>query len=132
MKLVVAVAAALWFAAAAHDQGQAQTQRQTPSEPQGQAPSTQPRTAGASGALQQRIAPGLATFTDDVLFGDVWRRPELSPRDRSLVTISVLIATGKSAQLEGHLGRALSNGVTPVEASGVRPLAPVCRPLAGH
>ena len=48
-----------------------------------------------SGPIQQRIAPGLATLTDDVLFGDVWRRPELSPRDRSLVTIAVLIATGK-------------------------------------
>jgi 4-carboxymuconolactone decarboxylase len=69
--------------------------------------------------VQQRIAPGLATLTDDVLFGDVWSRPELSPRDRSLVTISVLIATGKPAQLAGHLGRALNNGVRPGEASGV-------------
>ena len=72
-----------------------------------------------SGPLQQRIAPGLAMLTDDVLFGDVWRRPELSPRDRSLVTISVLIATGKPAQLAGHLGRALTNGVQPTEASGL-------------
>jgi 4-carboxymuconolactone decarboxylase len=72
-----------------------------------------------SGALQQRIAPGLATLTDDVLYGDVWRRPELSPRDRSLVTLSVLIATGKPAQLAGHLGRALDNGVQPTEASGL-------------
>jgi 4-carboxymuconolactone decarboxylase len=54
-----------------------------------------------------------------VLFDDVWRRTELSPRDRSLVTISVLIATGKSAQLAGHLGRALDNGLKPSEASGV-------------
>ena len=69
--------------------------------------------------MQPRIAPGLATLTDDVLFGDVWRRPELSPRDRSLVTISVLIATGKPAQLAGHLGRALDNGVQPSEASGL-------------
>ena len=72
-----------------------------------------------SGALQQQLAPGLATLTDDVLYGDVWRRPELSPRDRSLVTISVLIATGKPAQLAGHLGRALDNGVQPSEASGL-------------
>ena len=63
--------------------------------------------------------PGLATYTDEVLYGDVWRRTELSARDRSLVTISVLIATGKSAQLVGHLGRALNNGVQPGEASGV-------------
>ncbi len=54
-----------------------------------------------------------------MLYGDVWRRPELSPRDRSLVTISVLIATGKTAQLAGHLGRALDNGVQPGEASGL-------------
>ena len=80
----------------------------------------QPRPAGRpSGALQQKIAPGLATLTDEVLFGDVWTRPELSPRDRSLVTISVLIATGKPAQLAGHLGRALDNGVQPSEASGL-------------
>jgi 4-carboxymuconolactone decarboxylase len=76
-------------------------------------------TARPSGELQQRIAPGLATLTDDVLFGDVWTRPELSPRDRSLVTISVLIATGKTAQLAGHLGRALTNGVKPSEASAL-------------
>jgi 4-carboxymuconolactone decarboxylase len=76
-------------------------------------------TPGPSGALQQRIAPGLAALTDDVLFGDVWKRPQLSPRDRSLVTLSVLIATGKPAQLAGHLGRALDNGVQPVEASAL-------------
>jgi 4-carboxymuconolactone decarboxylase len=83
-------------------------------------PVSQPQGTGRpSGALQQRIAPGLATLTDDVLFGDVWRRSELSPRDRSLVTISILIATGKPAQLAGHLGRALDNGVRPSEASGL-------------
>jgi 4-carboxymuconolactone decarboxylase len=94
----------------------------TPAQPQVQSepPSSQQQgTSRPSGALQQKIAPGLATFTDDVLFGDVWRRPELSPRDRSLVTISVLIATGKTAQLAGHLGRALDNGVQPSEASGL-------------
>jgi 4-carboxymuconolactone decarboxylase len=76
-------------------------------------------TARPSGELQQRIAPGLATLTDDVLYGDVWARPELSPRDRSLVTISVLIATGKTAQLTGHLSRAFTNGVQPSEASAL-------------
>src|SRR6185295_13212781 len=44
--------------------------------------SEQPVAPGPSGALQQRIAPGLAALTDEVLFGDVWKRPELSPRDR--------------------------------------------------
>ena len=90
-----------------------------PPSPQPQPSSQQQGAAGPSGALQQKIAPGLATLTDDVLFGDVWRRAELSPRDRSLVTISVLIATGKPAQLAGHLGRALDNGVQPGEASGL-------------
>jgi 4-carboxymuconolactone decarboxylase len=58
-----------------------------PPSPQPQPSSQQQRTTGPSGPLQQKVAPGLATLTDDVLFGDVWRRPELSPRDRSLVTI---------------------------------------------
>jgi 4-carboxymuconolactone decarboxylase len=97
--------------APAEAQTQVQSQSQPASQPQGP--------AAASGPLQQRIAPGLARLTDDVLFGDVWRRSELSPRDRSLVTITVLIATGKPAQLGGHLGRALTNGVQPTEASGL-------------
>jgi len=101
--------------------GSEPTLAQTPlkPEPQGQ-PASQPQgNTRPSGPVQQRIAPGLATLTDDVLFGDVWTRPDLSPRDRSLVTISVLIATGKPAQLTGHLGRALTNGVQPSEASGL-------------
>jgi 4-carboxymuconolactone decarboxylase len=99
---------------------------QTPAQPQVQSdqPSSQQQgTSGPSGALQQKIAPGLATFTDDVLFGDVWRRPELSPRDRSLVTISVLIATGKPAQLAGHWSSARQSctaerGLRPAGAPG--------------
>ena len=65
------------------------------------------------------LAPGLARYTDEVLFGDVWKRPGLAPRDRSLVTLAVLVATGKTGQLPGHLGRALDNGVTPLEISGL-------------
>jgi len=94
-------------------------QPQSPSAPQAPAPNAQPAPNRPSGPLQQRLAPGLAALTDDVLYGDVWRRPELSPRDRSLVTVSVLIATGKLAQLAGHLGRAFDNGVQPSEASGL-------------
>lgn len=90
-----------------------------PPQPSKQPAGTLPTAGRPSGTLQPKVAPGLATLTDDVLFGDVWNRTELSPRDRSLVTISVLIATGKSAQLSGHLGRALTNGVTPSEASGL-------------
>ena len=78
-----------------------------------------PQPAVPAGSQQDRLAPGMAVYTNDVLFGDVWVRPQLSPRDRSLVVISVLIATNKPAQLQGHLSRALDNGVTPMEASGV-------------
>lgn len=67
----------------------------------------------------QAIAPALADYTDKVLFGDVWARPDLTPRDRSLVTVSVLIATGKTPQLGGHLNRALGNGLRPAEIAGV-------------
>jgi 4-carboxymuconolactone decarboxylase len=95
------------------------TDEQYNAAPQAQAVAASPGTTRPSGLLQQRLAPGLAELTDEVLFGDVWRRTELSPRDRSLVTISVLTATGKSAQLGGHLGRALDNGLQPSEASGV-------------
>jgi 4-carboxymuconolactone decarboxylase len=72
-----------------------------------------------SGALQQRLAPGLADYTDEVLYGQVWPGQGLSQRDRSLAVVAALIATNKPAQLRGHLGRALANGVSPVEASGV-------------
>jgi len=65
------------------------------------------------------VAPDLAGYTDEVLFGDVWRRTDLSPRDRSLVTLSALIAGGKTAQLTGHLNRALDNGVKPSEIGGM-------------
>jgi len=58
------------------------------------------------------IAPALAELTDDVLFGEVWARPGLSPRDRSLVTVSSLIALYRVNELPSHLKRALDNGVT--------------------
>lgn len=81
-----------------------------------QAQQAEPR---PSGPVQQRVAPGMAAYTDEVLFGQVWPGLGLAQRDRSLVVIAALIATDKPAQLRGHLGRALDNGVTPVEASGV-------------
>jgi 4-carboxymuconolactone decarboxylase len=58
------------------------------------------------------LAPKLIELTDQVLFGDVWERPGLSKRDRSLITVATLVALNRSQQLEGHLGRALDNGVT--------------------
>jgi len=65
------------------------------------------------------VAPALAGYTDEVLFGDVWRRDDLSPRDRSLVTLSALIKGGHTGQLRGHLNRALDNGVEPAEIGAV-------------
>ena len=65
------------------------------------------------------VTPGLADYTDELLFGEVWRRTDLSPRDRSLVTVSALIAGGHTAQLRGHLNRALDNGVEPTEIAGL-------------
>jgi 4-carboxymuconolactone decarboxylase len=61
------------------------------------------------------VAPGLGHFTDDVLFGEVWGRAELAPRDRSLITVSAIVSTGKTAQIGAHVLRALDNGVTPTE-----------------
>jgi len=58
------------------------------------------------------FAPKLVELTDDVLFGDVWERPGLSKRDRSLVTVSALIALNRTEQLRFHLERALDNGMT--------------------
>jgi len=65
------------------------------------------------------FAPKLAELTDDVLFGDVWARAELSPRDRSLVTVAALIANGNTEQLSGHLSRAKQNGLSEAELSEV-------------
>lgn len=61
------------------------------------------------------IAPALAKYTDTVLFDEVWERPELSKRDRSLVTVSALVALGATEQLAFHLTFARDNGVTEEE-----------------
>ena len=61
------------------------------------------------------LAPKLVELTDDVLFGDVWERPELSKRDRSLITVAALISGGNFEQLRFRLSRAKENGVTETE-----------------
>ena len=61
------------------------------------------------------IAPALAEYTDNVLFGDVWKRPGLSPRDRSLITVASLVALYRINELPFHLKRALENGVSRTE-----------------
>ncbi|HEY1723758.1 MAG TPA: carboxymuconolactone decarboxylase family protein [Magnetospirillaceae bacterium] len=58
------------------------------------------------------IAPALAEHTDKILFGDIWQRPGLSPRDRSLVTVASLVALYRSNELPFHLKKALENGVS--------------------
>ena len=65
------------------------------------------------------VAPGVVQYTTDVLFRDLWRRPDLAPRDRSLVTVSALIATGQAAQLPYHLNRAMDYGLTQPHAAEV-------------
>jgi 4-carboxymuconolactone decarboxylase len=66
-----------------------------------------------------QISPGLVLFTADPLFRDLWQRPGLAPRDRSLVTVSSLIASGQSAQITYHLNRAMDNGLTAEEVGEV-------------
>jgi 4-carboxymuconolactone decarboxylase len=63
------------------------------------------------------VAPGVVQYTTDILFRDLWLRPDLAPRDRSLVTISSLIALGQGAQLTSHLNLGMDNGLTQAEAS---------------
>jgi 4-carboxymuconolactone decarboxylase len=81
---------------------------------QGHAPAAVPQPTTAQ-RLMGDFAPKLRELTDDVLFGDVWARLDLSPRDRSLVTISALIAMNRPDQLRSHLIRARDNGVTQAE-----------------
>jgi 4-carboxymuconolactone decarboxylase len=65
------------------------------------------------------LVPALVDYTDKVIYGDLWERPGLSKRDRSLITVAALVATYRPEQLESHLGRAITNGVTKEEISEV-------------
>jgi len=58
------------------------------------------------------FAPKLVDLTEDVLFGDVWERPQLSKRDRSMITCAALVATGKTEQMDFHFPNAIKNGAT--------------------
>ncbi|WP_421670888.1 carboxymuconolactone decarboxylase family protein [Rahnella sp. EDr1-12] len=66
-----------------------------------------------------RLTPKLAELTEQVLFGDLWNRDELSPRDRSLITVAALIALNRSEQLPFHLDLAVKNGVGHAELAEV-------------
>jgi 4-carboxymuconolactone decarboxylase len=65
------------------------------------------------------VAPGVVQYTTDLLFRELWLRPFLAPRDRSLVTVSALIASGQAAQVTYHLNRAMDNGLTKAQAAEV-------------
>jgi 4-carboxymuconolactone decarboxylase len=65
------------------------------------------------------IVPKMIDLTEKVVYGDIWERPGLNKRDRSLIVIAALIATYRPEQLKGHLGRALDNGVTKDEIAEV-------------
>ncbi len=69
-----------------------------------------PKADGAK-KLMGDFAPKLVELTDGILFDDVWERPELSKRDRSLITVAALVALNRPDQLKFHLGRAVENGV---------------------
>src|ERR1700743_1346025 len=78
----------------------------------GPAPENEPSAAAKMFGV---FAPALVHFTDNTLFGEVWTRPELSPRDRSLVTVTALATAGNTEQLTFHLGLARQNGLTATE-----------------
>jgi 4-carboxymuconolactone decarboxylase len=61
------------------------------------------------------FAPKLVELTDGILFGDIWERPQLSKRDRSLITCTALVATGRTEQMDYHFPKAIENGVTKEE-----------------
>jgi 4-carboxymuconolactone decarboxylase len=75
--------------------------------------------ANASRDAVRKIVPDLIKYSETVLFGEVWERPGLSKRDRSLIVVATLIALGRERQLVGHLQRALDNGVTKNELSEI-------------
>jgi 4-carboxymuconolactone decarboxylase len=65
------------------------------------------------------VSPGLVQYTTDLLFHDLWLRPDLAPRDRGLTTVSALVAAGQAAQIPYHLNRAMDNGLTREQAGEV-------------
>jgi 4-carboxymuconolactone decarboxylase len=71
-----------------------------------------PKQPASAREILGEVAPNLLQLTNDVLFGDVWERPGLSKRDRSLITVSALVALNRTEQLRFHIPRALENGVS--------------------
>jgi 4-carboxymuconolactone decarboxylase len=79
------------------------------------APSISPSATSPAREAIRGTVPKLAEISDTVIYGEVWERPGLSKRDRSLITVATLLALGREKQLDGHLARALHNGVTKEE-----------------
>jgi len=79
----------------------------------------EPKEQSRAQQLMGDFAPKLAELTDEVLFADVWERAELSPRDRSLITVAALIANGNTEQLPSHLNLARANGLSKTELAEV-------------
>ena len=71
-----------------------------------------PKTASTARSEVRQVAPRLIELTESVVYGEIWERPALSKRDRSLITVAALVALYRGDQLTGHLERALANGVT--------------------
>lgn len=61
------------------------------------------------------VAPEFVKLTQELLFGDIWNRPELSQRDKSLITVTCLVALNRIEQVEFHLKKAFENGITKEE-----------------
>lgn len=95
-----------------------------------QLPAAQPKLLPLDEAVEQQrakrvdqdvgpVSVGLVQYTGDLLFKDLWLRPDLAARDRSLITVSALIASGQVAQISFHLNKAMDNGLTKAQASEV-------------
>lgn len=80
---------------------------------------SEPGTQSRAREMIGDFAPKLVSLSEDVLFGDIWARTELSPRDRSLITVAALITGGNTEQLSSHLQRARQNGLTETELKEV-------------
>lgn len=82
------------------------------------APGSQQATTPQGDGLAS-VSPALTRYTESTLLGDVWKRPGLSPRDRSVVTVAAIIARNQTSEMPFHFRRALDNGVTPAELSEI-------------
>ena len=80
---------------------------------------SEPKEQSRAQQLMGGFAPKLAELTDNVLYGDVWERTELSPRDRSLITVAALVTNGNTQQLPSHLKIAKANGISEAELAEV-------------